>query len=148
MNIKISAILASALIATTYGCIDSNKVSPATLEDARAQAKANSELNAELYRAANPRYTGDFQIISRADSHQTLECPQGDGFTDLNMLFIDPVDKKKVEKVPLKCSTVSISVGCYRTEDFVKMPEMVRQEGVCLNDYHLPLPALSTSTKR
>lgn len=147
MNTKFAVFAGSAIIAAIASGCGNSGVTTTDLENARATARANSELNAELYRAANPRYTGDFQIISRSDSHQTLDCPQGDGFTDLNMLFIDPANPKNVTKIGLKCSTVSLSVGCYRAEDFFKMPEMVSQEGKCLTEYRLPLQPLSTKKK-
>ena len=40
------------------------------LRTARAQARANGEYNAQLYRAENPRFT-DHKIVSHGDSTQT-----------------------------------------------------------------------------
>ncbi|MDD5028506.1 MAG: hypothetical protein PHH58_03235 [Rhodoferax sp.] len=81
-------------------------VSFATLEDARAQARANGEYNAQLYRAENPRFT-DHKIVAHGDSTQSPECPQGDGWASNTIMS---VNGKVVEKYKVKCSTVSASL--------------------------------------
>lgn len=107
----------------------------ATLEDARAQARANGEYNAQLYRAENPRFT-DHKIVSHGDSTQSPECPQGDGWTSNTIMS---VNGKEVEKFKVKCSTVSASLGCYLDADFAKKP-FAAEEGHCQNTNKVPFP--------
>ncbi len=113
-----------------------------SLEGQRANAKANSEYNAQLYRAQNPRFTSDFNIVSRADTSQTLDCPPGDGWAELSIMRLDPQDNKKVDKTVLMCSTYSSSVGCYRKEDFMKDPQLSGLDGKCNSEVPNPLPVL------
>lgn len=113
-----------------------------SLEENRATAKANSELNAQLYRAANPRFTADFNIVSRSDTTQTKQCPQGDGWAELSIMRVDPENAKKVDKTVLMCSTYSMSVGCFRKEDFDKDKNLSGLDGVCNRDIPTVLPQL------
>lgn len=112
------------------------------LEENRAIAKTNSEYNAQLYRAANPRFTADFQIVSRSDTSQDKNCPSGDGWAELSIMRIDPENVKKVDKTVLMCSTYSASVGCFRKEDFDKDKILAGQDGPCNRDIPNPIPAL------
>jgi len=114
-------------------------VSFATLEDARAQARANGEYNAQLYRAENPRFS-DHKIVSHGDSTQSPDCPQGDGWASNTIMS---VNGKEVEKFSIKCSTVSAALGCYIDTDFVKKP-FAAEEGKCqpVNKVPFPLPKL------
>lgn len=114
-------------------------VSADRLEEARQTAKTNSELNAQLYRAANPRFTGDYSLISRSDDSQTPDCPQGDGWAEVNIM---KAEGKLIDKTPLMCSTYSTSVGCYRTEDFNKNPNLAKQNGGCNKNVPFPLTVL------
>lgn len=138
MNKLISISLIAAAIALTSAC--TQKVNSSNLEEARATAKANSELNAQLYKAANPRFTADYSIITRADTSQTPECPQGDGWAELSIM---KVDGKTVDKTVLMCSTYSTSVGCYRQGDFAKDKQLAGQDGRCNKDIQYPLPVLT-----
>lgn len=115
-------------------------VSFATLEDARTQARANGEYNAQLYRAENPRFT-NHKIVSHGDSTQTNECPQGDGWASNTIMS---VEGKVVEKFKVKCSTVSTALGCYLEDDFAKKP-FASEENHCqqLNKVPFPLPKLA-----
>lgn len=117
----------------------SKDVSSDRLEEARATAKTNAELNAQLYRAANPRFTGDYSLIGRSDDSQTPGCPQGDGWAEVNIM---KAEGKVIDKTPLMCSTYSTSVGCYRTEDFNKNPNLAKQNGGCNSDVPFPLTVL------
>lgn len=132
--------LATITIALTLMAACSQKISSNVLEEARATAKANSELNAQLYKAANPRFTADYSIITRADTSQTPECPQGDGWAELSIM---KVEGKTVDKTVLMCSTYSTSVGCYRQEDFAKDKQLAGQDGRCNKDIPFPLPTLN-----
>jgi major membrane immunogen (membrane-anchored lipoprotein) len=109
------------------------------LEEMRQIAKSNSEFNAQMYKAQNPRFTADFSIVSRSDDTQNSKCPQGDGWAELSIM---KVDGKTIDKTVLMCSTYSASVGCYRKEDFDKNPNLAQQNGRCGTDVPYPLPAL------
>lgn len=131
---KISLVLLSILSITLAAC--TQKASSNTLEEARATAKTNAELNAQMYRAQNPRFTGEYSLIGRSDDSQSPDCPMGDGWAEVNIM---KVDGKVVDKTPLMCSTYSTSVGCYRTEDFNKNPNLAKQNGGC-NRSNIPFP--------
>ncbi len=132
--LAVTAVLALALTAC------SDKVSPDRLEEARSTAKANAEHNANLYKAANPRFTAEYTIVSRSDTSQTADCPQGDGWASLSIM---KVEGKNVDKTSLRCSTYSASVGCYREEDFVKDKTLVSEDGSCRKSLPYPLPVLT-----
>jgi hypothetical protein len=134
---KILAIVVAAL--AMVACDGDKPVTADRLEEARQTAKANSEFNAQLYKAANPRFTSDYSIISRSDDTQDAKCPQGDGWADLSIM---KVVGKEVDKTQLICSTYSSSVGCYRKEDFEKTPNLAQQNGRCRTDVPYPLPIL------
>ena len=136
MKTKLLTLLTFAVALTACGNKD---VSPDRLEEARSTAKANAEWNAAQYKAANPRFTADFSIVSRSDTSQTLDCPQGDGWASLSIM---KVEGKTVDKTSLRCSTYSSSVGCYREEDFVKDKQLVSEDGTCRSAVPHPLPAL------
>ncbi len=106
-----------------------------TLEDARAQSRANAEYNAKLYRAENPRFT-DHKIVSHSDPTQTPDCPQGDGWASVSIM---KVEGKEIEKYIAMCSTVSPSIGCYLEKDFVKLP-VAQEEGKCQPTAKVPFP--------
>ncbi len=126
------------LAASVVGCGD-KAISPDRLEEARSTAKTNAEMNAQLYRAANPRFTGDYQIVARSDDGQTPVCPQGDGWASVSVM---KVEGKVIDKTVLMCSTYSTSVGCYREEDFNKLPNLAKQNSGCSADVPFPLPVL------
>jgi hypothetical protein len=134
----IAAILTVAALALA-ACGEKNVVTADRLEEARQTAKANSEFNAQMYKASNPRFTADFSIISRSDDTQDAKCPQGDGWADLSIMR---VQGKEVDKTSLVCSTYSASVGCYRKEDFEKTPNLAQQNGHCNADVPYPIPVL------
>ena len=124
--------VASAILLAACGNQD---VSFETLEQARAQARANGEYNAQLYRAENPRFNGH-KIISHGDSTQSPSCPQGDGWATNTIM---QVEGKAVEKFVVKCSTVSATLGCYLENDFMKKP-FAAEEGKCQPISKVPHP--------
>lgn len=135
---KFTTLVGSLVIAMSLAACNE----PATadrLEEARSIAKANAEYNAALYKAANPRFTADFNIIGRSDTTQTSQCPQGDGWASLSIM---KVEGKIVDKTSLRCSTYSTSVGCYREEDFVKDKQLATEDGVCRKEVPYPIPVL------
>lgn len=139
MKILFGTLAAIALVTGLTACVEEKKVTNDRLEEARQTAKSNSEFNAQLYKASNPRFTSDFSIISRSDDTQDAKCPQGDGWADLSIMR---VQGKEVDKTALVCSTYSASVGCYRKEDFEKTPNLAQQNGRCSADVPYPLPVL------
>jgi hypothetical protein len=132
-------VFSLAMLCLVSACGDKSLATADRLEEARQTAKANSEFNAQIYKAANPRFTADFSIISRSDDTQDAKCPQGDGWADLSIMR---VQGKDVDKTQLVCSTYSASVGCYRKEDFEKTPNLAKQNGSCSKDVPYPLPVL------
>lgn len=133
-----TTLLAVATLLALAAC-NKEPVSSDRLEEARQTAKANAEFNAALYKAANPRFTADFSIVGRSDTTQTAACPQGDGWASLSIM---KVDGKTIDKTPLRCSTYSQSVGCYREEDFTKDKQLVSEDGFCRKEVPYPLPVL------
>lgn len=135
---KTTITLLFTSIAVLAAC-GKDQVSADRLEEARQTAKANAEYNAQLYKAANPRFTADFSIVGRSDTTQTADCPQGDGWASLSIM---KVEGKAVDKTSLRCSTYSASVGCYREEDFVKDKQLVSEDSTCRKEVPFPLPVL------
>ncbi len=136
---KSTLLIAIASVVLLSACGEKKEVTADRLEEARQTAKANSEFNAQMYKAANPRFTADFSIISRSDDTQNAKCPQGDGWADLSIM---KVEGKTVDKTQLVCSKYSASVGCYRKEDFEKTPNLAQQNGRCSAEVPYPLPVL------
>jgi hypothetical protein len=136
---KFTKLFAGIAIAIALTACGKAEVSSDRLEEARQTAKTNSEFNARLYKAANPRFTSDFSIVGRSDTSQNAECPQGDGWASLSIM---KVEGKVVDKTALRCSTYSASVGCFREEDFAKDPQLVKEDGHCRAEVPYPLPVL------
>lgn len=131
------AVLAIAVVLSGCGKAP-DKPAPISfkmLEDAREQARANGEYNAALYRAENPRFT-DHKIVGHGDSTQGPECPQGDGWVTNTIMS---VNGKDVEKFKIKCSTVSVTLGCYLETDFAKKP-FASDDGKCQDPSKVPFP--------
>jgi major membrane immunogen (membrane-anchored lipoprotein) len=132
LKIKLALVAILAVVALA-GC-GKKEVGFDTLETARKQAKENAEFNARAWRAQTT-VTADFGIISRGDSSQTAECPQGDGWAS-----IDLIDTKTAAvKVKMKCSTVSDSVSC-RTETDFKSSPYAQEDGRCQSTSKVPFP--------
>lgn len=136
---KRATLIAAVSMSLMLAACGPEAVSPDRLEEARQTAKANSEFNAQLYKAANPRFTSDYSIVSRSDDSQNSNCPQGDGWAELSIMRV--VDKQ-VDKTVLMCSTYSTSVGCYRKEDFEKNSNLVKQNNACSSEVPFPIPVL------
>ena len=111
------------------------EVSFSTVEDARAQAKANATQNAVAYRQSTGQ--AECQIYARGDSTITNECPNGDGWASMDLICPDGTKK-------IKCSTVSLALNCLEENDFKGKP-YAQDEGHCqpLNKVPHPLPKLT-----
>lgn len=104
------------------------------LEQQRSTAKANALANAQVYFANNPRFDSNFKIVPHTDDYIQPACVQGSGWAWASIM---KVEGKVVEKTVIWCSTSSGSVGCFREEDFKKMPQYA-QSTKC--DPNLPHP--------
>ena len=135
---KAIAMTTSALLALV-SCSGEKKVSFSDLEAQRAQARENALFNAQLYRAENPRFDEKFKIVSHGDSTQSETCPQGDGWATLSVMSV--VDKH-IEKYSIKCSTVSVALGCFTDSDFVKKP-FAKAENRCDESLPRSLPKIA-----
>lgn len=127
-NILVIALFASVAVA----CGQAPKVSFDSLEEAKGTARENSLWNAQKYRQENILFRG-WDIISRGDSTQSNECPQGDGWATMD--FVDP--NKQIVKV--KCSTVSANTGCLEDSDFKTKP-FSSDDGHCQDVQKVPYP--------
>jgi hypothetical protein len=114
--------IAAALCLTACG---EDKVSFDTLELQRQIANDNSRYNAQKWRAENGFEV--MNILTRGDSTQQANCPQGDGWASVDLIDA----KTKAVQIQLKCSTVSGAVGCYKAEDFKARSVLARQENSC-----------------
>lgn len=121
---KILTTIVAVLLLALTGC-GNEKVSFDTLELQRAVANDNSRYNAQKWRAENGYES--LNILSRGDSTQQANCPQGDGWASVDL--IDP--KTKATQLKLKCSTVSGNLGCYMDEDFKARAVLAKQENAC-----------------
>ena len=130
---KMKTMLFAAAALALAAC-SSKDVSFDTLETARKQAKDNAEYNAKAWRAQTPAYA-QLALISRGDSSQTPDCPQGDGWASMDL--VDQSNPKN--KVSLKCSTVSDSVGCREANDF-KSSSFANEDGRCQPTTKVPHP--------
>lgn len=90
----------------------------------RAVANDNARFNATAFRASNG-FT-EYGLLVRGDSTQSPTCPQGDGWSSVDLL-----DKSKQVVHKLKCSTVSPNIGCMFEEDFKAHQQYVFTEGKC-----------------
>ena len=128
-----SMFLLTALLLSACG---PKEVSFDTVEDARGQAKANGIQNATLYRQENN--LPDCQIYPRGDSTISNVCPNGDGWASNELRCGNG------QTLKLKCSTVSVALGCMTESDF-KTKSYAADDGQCqpLNKVPFPLPKLS-----
>lgn len=127
-----SRMIGIAVVLALTAC-SQKKVGFDTLETARAQAKENAVWNAQRFRMTDPRFEG-LDIISRGDSTQSPECPQGDGWAS-----IDFYRKGDATLYKAKCSTVSAAVGCMTDSDF-KGKVYAQEDGHCQAVEKVPFP--------
>ncbi len=121
---KLMAILA-VLCAVFLAACGQQEVSFDTLETQRSVANENSRYNAQKWRAENGQEA--LGILTRGDSTQQANCPQGDGWASVDLTH--PQTKQPVLK--LKCSTVSGNIGCIKDEDFKARAVLAKQENSC-----------------
>jgi hypothetical protein len=125
-------LLIAAVSAALVGC--GKSVSFDTLEQARGQARENAMWNAQKWRADAGALYGNSEIMGRGDSTQMPDCPQGDGWATMDVFN---ANKQKV--LSLKCSTVSMNVGCLESGDF-KTKSYATEDGKCQPTNKVPFP--------
>lgn len=123
--------LICVLVILSLSACSKNEVSFTTLEDARGTARENAEWNAKKWRS---QMYSDWDILSRGDSSQVPECPQGDGWASIDLMSPD-----KSKKLKLKCSTVSPNIGCMEELDF-KSKSYAQEDGKCQDVTKVPFP--------
>lgn len=148
MSKKITLIaLAIASAVALSACGKKEVASFQTVEEQRAQGRANAASVASDYQRQNPRIQG-WEAIVKADSSHSADCPQGDGWAEVVFMRVDRAEgstkNMQVEKAAVMCSTVSFNEGCvmvYPTNNWDKHPKKV-MDGACgaLKDVPMPLP--------
>lgn len=106
-------------------------------ETARSIANENSAFNAVKWRSDSP--FSDYKIITRGDSTQTRDCPQGDGWASIDL--VNAANPQQVVK--LKCSTYSATIGCRTSQDFNANPILAPQENKCNKEVPYPVPKVA-----
>lgn len=142
--LKLISIAAIALVASAC----TKQVEPAsfaTVEEQRAQGRANAAMVASEYQRQNPRILG-WESIVKADSSHTAGCPQGDGWAEVVFMRTQrdegSTKNLQVEKATVMCSTVSINEGCVMvapTNNWDKFPKK-SMDGVCASLTEVPMP--------
>lgn len=110
------------------------KVAFDTSEEARRQIRDNVTFLAQSFRAENK--LTDYDILVRGDSTVSRTCPQGDGWASVDLMH-----KQGGEKRKLKCSTVSLGIGCMTEDDFLGRA-YASEENKCNPDVPFPLPKI------
>lgn len=131
-KLLISSLLATVLLAA---CTEENKLSFESVEGARKTANENAEYNAKAFRASHPDYA-TWVILTASDSTQSEKCGSGDGWETIT--FEHAVSQLKV---PIKCSTVSATLGCMSDAEF-KTKSYAARDGKCDTTLPFPLPKI------
>lgn len=122
-----------------------NAFSFQTVEEQRAQGRANAGASAAEYQRQNPRIQG-WEAIVKADTTHSSTCPQGDGWAEVVFMRSSREEGKtknlEIEKAGVMCSTVSATQGCvmvYPTDNWSKHPAKA-QDGYCASTLEVPFP--------
>jgi hypothetical protein len=122
-----------------------NAFSFQTVEEQRAQGRANAGAAAAEYQRQNPRILG-WESIIKADTQHSSTCPQGDGWAEVVFMRTDREEGKtknlQVEKATVMCSTVSATQGCVMvapTDNWSKHPSKAK-DGQCASTLEVPFP--------
>lgn len=117
----------------------------ATVEEQRAQGRANATASAVEYQRQNPRLQG-WETVVKADTSHSAKCPQGDGWAEVVFMRAERSagDTKNisVERAVTMCSTVSLSQGCVMvspTNNWDKHPGKA-VDGSCASTFEVPFP--------
>ena len=122
-----------------------NAFSFQTVEEQRAQGRANAGAAAAEYQRQNPRLIG-WESIVKADTTHSSTCPQGDGWAEVVFMRTEREDGKtknlEVQKSTVMCSTVSATQGCVMVspiDNWSKHPAKL-QDGSCASTREVPFP--------
>lgn len=159
MKWKITAILAIAVslvacgdkptveqVMQQHGAVHKdNAFSFQTVEEQRAQGRANASAAAAEYQRQNPRIAG-WDSIPKADTAHSSTCPQGSGWAEVVFMRSEREEGKtknlNIEKATVMCSTVSTTQGCVMmapTDNWSKHPGKL-QAGFCAKTTEVPFP--------
>lgn len=123
----------------------SNAFSFQTVEEQRAQGRANAGASAAEYQRQNPRIAG-WETIVKADTTHSSTCPQGDGWAEVVFMRAEREEGKtknlEIQKATVMCSTVSSTQGCVMvspTDNWSKHPAKA-QDGACASTLEVPFP--------
>lgn len=130
---RINLLLTPLLL---MSCTSKPKQSFETVEEQRKIARENSKLVAFVYRADNKLET--YEVIPNGDSTISADCPQGDGWASLTLKDV----KSGQPDIKLKCSTVSLGIGCLTEADFRTRQQYQTQDGKCSSEIPFPLPKI------
>lgn len=116
-----------------------------TVEEQRAQGRANATSVAGDYQRQNPRIQG-WEAIVKADTSHNATCPQGDGWAEVVFMRVERQDgstkNQQIEKATVMCSTVSFNEGCVMvnpTNNWDKHPKK-QMDGRCAPTSEVPMP--------
>ena len=116
-----------------------------TVEEQRAQGRANAGAAAAEYQRQNPRVAG-WESIVKADTSHAATCPQGDGWAEVVFMRTEREEGKtknlQVEKSTAMCSTVSATQGCVMVspvDNWSRHPAEAH-DGVCASTLEVPFP--------
>lgn len=122
-----------------------NAFSFQTVEEQRAQGRANAGAAAAEYQRQNPRIQG-WESIVKADTTHSSTCPQGDGWAEVVFMRAERADGStknlEVQKFTVMCSTVSTTQGCVSVtpvDNWSKHPAKA-QDGFCASTREVPFP--------
>lgn len=141
---KILTMCLLALAALMMGCAKP-EASFQTVEEQRAQGRANATSVAADYQRQNPRIQG-WDAIVKADTSHSASCPQGDGWAEVVFMRSDRQDGStknlQIEKATVMCSTVSFNEGCVMVapaNNWDKHPKK-QMDGHCAPTSEVPMP--------
>jgi hypothetical protein len=132
------------LVLVLAGCGD-KEVSFQTVEEQRAQGRANAMQVAAEYQKTNPRIAG-WEAIVKADTTHSTKCPQGDGWAEVVFMRTERVEGSTknldVQKATLMCSTVSANQGCVMVTPVDNWTKHVGKsmDGTCAATNQVPMP--------
>lgn len=116
-----------------------------TVEEQRAQGRANAASVAAEYQRQNPRIQG-WEAIIKADASHTAKCPQGDGWAEVVFMRAERAEGStknlEIQKATVMCSTVSFNEGCVMvspTNNWDKHPKKM-MDGQCAPTSEVPMP--------
>jgi hypothetical protein len=141
----ICIILATILLVSALAGCGNTEVSFQTVEEQRAQGRANAMQVAAEYQKTNPRIAG-WEAIVKADTTHSPKCPQGDGWAEVVFMRSERVEGStknlEIQKATLMCSTVSTNQGCVMVAPVDNWTKHVGKsmDGACAATNQVPMP--------